>query len=681
MTTAKNTISFQVISFAGLRADSLGGYFMGMGLLSALTQKWPGIRGCWRNGCFSIVAKDLSRDVIQGYLLEEWQPPEYKLWWSDKQKADTKAKSDQNLWQARSWEEARRVIHLDAHIIGVGRNQFNPIFGTGGNIGKRNIAKVVQEASNLIRPPASASKKKSVKGSSVNSVSDWLKYTLWYEGEPELPELSSTGTWFVFANKTFNSGQDWHQEGRLSPWSLLLALEGALLLVGGVNRRWSAVARPYAVFPFITDRLSPKTQGEVGLSKAEFWAPLWSYPATLAEVRALFERGLARIGERTAKAPHEFALAARAAGADVGVFEFARFVLRQTTSAQTYEAIPQEHIVVSPIETSEAELMQPLLLWLDRLPYEPSDSKQSGKFKGLRGPIEDTIIHVAQQSDKSEHWQQLLLLLSETQSRIDTNRDWRKRCNAIPYLKEAWFEKAWPEPPTEICVARAIASIGAGTEMPLLVNIFGVELKNGKPFFSDKRPQRAIWHHGDVVQMLAAVLQRRLIDTEPTEDLPLKAPYFCDANIIGGLLAGALDWELIGRWIPPLSLIHWSWSPHKPQATAPVGSANGLYLVSALYRPFFHPYPIKLDNKELFPNHLRPKALIARHLLNLIRQGEWFEAAKLVESRYQAAKTPIVTPPTELVGSELVAASLLIPVSSKDVVAGIKRWVQTHKSF
>ena len=39
-----------------------------------------------------------------------------------------------------------KVRLLDCHLVGSGRNQFNTVFGTGGNIGKRNLAKVYGDA-------------------------------------------------------------------------------------------------------------------------------------------------------------------------------------------------------------------------------------------------------------------------------------------------------------------------------------------------------------------------------------------------------------------------------------------------------------------------------------------------------------------------------------------------------
>ena len=96
-------------------------------------------------------------------------------------------------------------------------------------------------------------------------------------------------------------------------------MEGALLVRGASSRRLGHRTRPYAVFPFISQSLQPETESEVGQKAAgEFWAPLWDNPATFGEVRALFQRGLARLGGRAAIAPHEFAVAALARGTDAG---------------------------------------------------------------------------------------------------------------------------------------------------------------------------------------------------------------------------------------------------------------------------------------------------------------------------------------------------------------------------
>jgi CRISPR-associated protein Csx17 len=659
----------RAISFAGIRPDSLGNYLVGLGLLSVLARHWPSIRGSWHNGCFAIMENAVEQSQIEECLLC-WTPDPYEHWWTPHQKADAKAKSDQNIWRARSLETIAKVRLLDSHIVGVERNQFNRVLGRGGNIGRRNLAKAFTDAKALVSK------------SDKTKTTGWLHATLYSEFDCPLPELNSAGTWFVYANKTFNSGQSWYREGQISPWSFLLALEGALLLVGGVARRLSANARRYAVFPFISDGASPISESEVGLAKAEFWAPLWQHPATLAEVRTLLERGLARVGQRAAKVPHEFAIAARAAGVDAGVSDFVRFILRQTTSSRVYEAIPGERIKVSSSHSIEAQLIEPLMHgWLDRLPFEPRDSKQKGQFKGLRGPAEDAIIRIAERPNDAERWQRLLLVLADVQERIDHNKELRKRCRALPWLDPAWFRKAWPASSSEIQVACAIASIGAGTDVPILCNIYGVELNKGTPtFLGEQRPQRVVWHNGDVVRLLVDILERRLVDTDATAALPLTAHSFCRSDQVSAFLDGALDVDEIKRWIPPLALIDWSkWQPslHPVQQSEPYARYDGSYLLHALFRPLFYPDMLQIDGNELFPAHLRPRPVIVRRLLNLIRQGEGEEAIQLARSRYLAAGYATVFPPCHLRADyERLAASLLIPMRRSAIVTGLSRWLQ-----
>ena len=665
--------ALNVLPFSGIRPDSLGNYLVSLGLLAAVSQQWPAIRGCWRNGNFSLVGDRIERASVESYLLNEWNPTAYERWWAEVQKKDTKAKTDRGLWSTRSQAETAKVRLLDAHIVGSGRNQFNPVLGTGGNVGKRDLAKAYEDARALLSKAKEEQK------------TAWLASTLDAGCSSELPGLNNAGTWFVYANKTFNSGQDWYREGEISPWSFLLALEGAILLVGGIGRRLSAKARPYAVFPFITEAPAPASEGEIGLAKAEFWAPLWEYPATLSEIRALLERGLARIGQRVAKAPHEFAVAALAAGVDAGVATFARFVLRHTTSNQVYEAIPKEQVRVSEVQSQESKLIEPLLSWMDRLPFEPSDSKQRGKFKGLRGPIEQAIVGVAAQPNDPEQWQRLLLLLADAQGRIDRNKALRGKCRALPFLDQAWFEKCWPASPPEILAARAMASIGAGTDMPIIVNIYGVEPdKRGNSVFSgEQRPQRVVWHNGQPLRVLADVLERRLVDTDAASPLPFAAARVCAAETFAAFVSRALDYDLIPRWVPPLSLIKWErWQangqPTKDQAAQ--SSPNGTSLLHSLFRPLFYPSQLRIRNEKLFPDHLAPRAVTARRLLNLIRQESWDEAIQLARGRYLAAGRATVSPPSDIrVDGELLAAALLVPLPENVIAAGLRRWLQPNK--
>ncbi len=685
--------TLRAFPFDGINTDSLGHYLAGLGLLAATSQLWPAIRACWRHGRFLLLSDQVADAAeIKKYLLTEWKPTAYERWWSTAQKVDTKAKSSFNLWKGRNDRSLDEVKLLDAHVVGMGRNCFNPVLGTGGNVGKRDLAKAWKDSVKLLSKPER---------------SGWLDAALMGKADCGMPDLASGGTWFVFANKTFNSGQSWYREGQLSPWSFLLSMEGAFLLVGGVNRRLGSRSRPYAVFPFVSEPSQPETDGEIGLARAEFWAPLWKNPATLGEVETLLQRGMARLGGRAAKAPNEFAVAALAAGVDAGVTEFARYELRQTTSSQVFEAIPREHIKSETEATGStqgssravaAKLLRTLLEsgWLDRLPYEPRDSKQKGKFVGLRGPVEAAIVRIGERPDDATRWQELLLKLANAQYRIDRNKSHRERCAPLRPLDPDWFNLAWKPSeviPAEIEMARAIASIGwpidAKTgDLPLLANVFGIEITAKRVCFPKARTAQAVWGTGTSQQLLLDVAHRRLIDADNATSKPFAAACFCSAAAVHRLLRddGSIDLGEVIRWIPALSLIDWSRPPRIESTREPDVELDGTILLQALARPLFHGRKLVVRNDEtrqpepLFPQKLEPTAGLLRRVFNILRFNSLDEAIQVLRDRYLAAGRDIVMPPLGFAANgELVAASLLIPISDQAVVSGFRRWLQPSK--
>lgn len=690
--------TLRAFPFDGINTDSMGHYLAGLGLLAATSQHWPTIRACWRHGRFMLLSDQITDvSAIKQFLLGEWKPTTYERWWSAAQKADTKAKSSVKLWKERNDRNPNEVKLLDAHVVGLGRNCFNPVLGTGGNVGKRDLGKAWKDSVNLLKKPER---------------SGWLDATLTGHSECGMPDLSSGGTWFVFANKTFNSGQSWYREGQLSPWSFLLSMEGAFLLIGGVNRRLGSRSRPYAVFPFVSDPSQPETDGEIGLARAEFWAPLWKNPATLGEVETLLQRGLARIGGRAAQAPHEFTVAALAAGVDAGVTEFARYELRQTTSSQVFEAIPRDHVKAEPeaagvASNSNRAIASKLLLaliesgWLDRLPRV---TKQKRTHVGLRGRIEKAIISIGTDPSDSVRWRQLMLELADAQVSIDRNKTLREHCTALRPLDRAWFDLAWPESddiPAEIEMARAIASIGwpcdtKADDVPMLANVFGVEVianrRNIGVRFPKARTAQAVWGNGAPLQLLLDIAHRRLIDADQPTSKPFAAACFCSANTVYRLLRsdGSIDLEEVAGWVPALSLIDWSGSPPvKMTLTSSTESSiefDGTIALQALARPLFHGRKLEIRNdatrksEPLFPQKLEPTAGLLRRVFNLLRFNSLDEAIQVLRDRYLAAGRDIVKPPPGFeANGELVAASLLIPISDQAVVKGFRRWLQPSK--
>ena len=644
---------------------------MGLGLLKAAANRWASTRGFWKDGVFYLAAEFTSSE-FRDYLLNEWQPQPYEKWWLKAQKQD---KTGCAIQMERGCRTVAEVRVADTAIAVTSKIIFNPLFGTNRKNQKRDLEKAWAEAKALTRLPLS---------------SDWLGATLFGVVDVNLPDFTKAGTWFVYNNKAYNSGFCWYREGNLSPWSFMLAMEGALLLTGGTGRRLSARAYAYALFPFVSQPLQPEFQTEIEYGEGEFWAPLWTQPATLQEVRYLFIRGLAKIGGRPASAPHEFAVAALRAGTDAGVAQFIRFEIRQTTSSKVYEAIPRGNFQIMEgairentrhCSTAIMEVLGPR--WFDRLPPEPFSKRSKKKFTGLRGPIERLILAVGQAPENAEAWQALLCRLAESQNSIDHNMNLRKACRALPRLSVDWVRYAFPDSGCrEIRIATALASLGAESDYPTACNIFGVEILGKKiDFARPGRPRRAVWHTGDPVVSLLDVTERRLIDSGEGKLTAFYAPQRLTAAEINFFLSDrACDLAEIQKWLPPLALIGWSekdrWQNAPNQSELP----DPITLLWAFFKPFFHSGKLEMGTRSFFLGDAGPKPAFARHLFSLLQSGSVGEAISFAQAGWRAQGHAVIIPPVPgTIDSPRLAAALALPISSHHLANLAGRWLEPSK--
>lgn len=639
--------TLRCVSFPGIMADTLGGYLAGLGLLRAATLKWPGVRGCWRNQMFLLCAAEITAPDITEFFRTEWQPTPYRRWW----------KGQKALGPARAKATLADVALLDSHIVSRGgeRNIYNPVFGTGGNVGKRDFAKVCEICGKL-RNQAGAE--------------DWLDATLWNRTDVALPDLPSTGTWFVQANKTFNSGSDVAREGQLSPWSWMLAFEGALCLAGGVNRLLSATARPYGAFPFVTEPPAPEHSGELGTVRAEFWAPDWDSPASLIEVVSLFRRGLARLGSRAARTPADFAIATLTAGAQAGVQGFHRFSLRQTTSSNTFEAVKETSVLPAQDRGATRELIR-VADWLDKLPKDQVSS-QTRRFAGFQGPVEKTLLQLGQTPNDPEPWRRLLHTVAETQLRLDRTRGLRENKGVLggpKYgLRQSVFYKAWPTPGPAEQIAASIATASSGL-YSVFHNVYGVD--PGSARFGKERTASAVWHSGKPVDVLCEILARRLVDTGRWADEGREGTPSHSGPTPRHLLQQLLDQDSLAAKVvgllPVTTLIRWSKPLVQVTADKCIEAPSPEYRLQALFRPLLFSASLELGNKYS-ENQLRPNSARARALISALRGNSWRTALDLARQSYSAVAVEIVRPPSSLAADGTkIAASLLIPISRRAV--------------
>ncbi|HEY9473968.1 MAG TPA: type I-U CRISPR-associated protein Csx17 [Mycobacteriales bacterium] len=423
----------------GCTPAPLGSYLKALGVLRLVAEQVDrAAHGWWRDDRFAL-ATTLDEDALVDFFLDEYQPsPVVSPWNSDggfsrsgKRLSETvlatiAASTGDRLthyretiaaaWRAvddprwESWDKRTRVQAcrnrlpdealdwLDtAVVLTDGDPVFPPILGTGGNLGRLELSSnYMQRLIDVLgiaakRPPSRAQRRA------------WLEQALFGRGRPKL----------VGGNVgQYNPGQAIH--GTVNPWDFVLLVEGALLFASGVARAAGSDGRSVAAMSF-TVRSAPVGHGTAAVgesAKGEIWAPLWSHPTGLGQIRRLFREGRLRLGRDDARTGLDAARAAASLGVDRGVDSFARHVLVERFG-QSIFAVPAGRLEVT--ERAEVSTLGMLDAWLRRvraagqLPahaasalraveqaeYDVAAAGGSGRLLAVLGAIADLHVAVA----------------------------------------------------------------------------------------------------------------------------------------------------------------------------------------------------------------------------------------------------------------------------------------------
>jgi CRISPR-associated protein Csx17 len=229
-------------------------------------------------------------------------------------------------------------------------------------------------------------------------------------------------------------------------------------------------------------------------------------------------------------------------------------------------------------------------------------------------------------------------------------------------------------------LARAIASIGAGSGYPVMLNLFGIELDRRRKlsFTKGDRPPRVVWNDGEPLRVFGQLLSRRLLDSEAGEPLPLGGTCLASIAAVARLLNGDdLNLDQMAEWVLALSLIDWKTT--RPKVCHDDLPFAGDLLLLGLFRPIFHEKPHRLF--DWLPK--QPKPALVRRILNLIQFGNLEEAIQAAKSYYQAAGRSVVNMSSGCTfDGDLpmrLTAALLVPQRNEDVRRGLSRWLVPEK--
>jgi CRISPR-associated protein Csx17 len=508
----------------------------------------------------------------------------------------------------------------------------------------------------------------------------------------------NAGCWFGAANKAFNSGTAKpFREGQVSPWAMALACEAFGLFQGSPSRRLGSARRTTGAFPFVTTGAAPTAAGEAGKNLGELWLPIWEQPMSLPEVIALFQRGRAEVNGRGATTPPAFAAAILQRGIDTGIREFRRFLLLRTTSENTFESRLASVISVSgKAELATSDALTRMLEFRERL----APDKKKGKrwiYTGLRGPVDEALVAFAEAPTRPENARNAVDAMVGALRKADRNRRHRAQTPSIQFqqLPGAWARSLLAEDGSDACgearIGLALATLFAGRNFgkakkmsvaQLLPYWLGVQQRGIYCSIPEAVPFRRVWGAGGLSANLVAILQRRLIEQEPSAEPPFGAWYSISLGDIETWLSGATHNAEIERWMMRFSLFDW-----EKESVAAVSARlshtgspdvlSGNLVLFALFKPLFQKWLLT----ALFPEGSKREVAKTGPLPGIAAQlarGNLTAAVQLARTAYRAAGIePAKLPSPEFTceDPQRLLAALLIPTQRRGVTDDFTRTI------
>ena len=666
----------------GLNLDSLGNYLAALGLLCLAKRKWPTVRGCWKDECFVLIGGPATLDALESFLQEiaetkQWST--YEKAWEASQKADTKAQSatNTNLWRSRNANEAELSMS-QAHIATGNKLNFNPIFGTGGNAGKRDFAKGWDRAVAFAHKPP--------RGTSRADLNADLRAFL--TGQPcHCLSDFNAACWFSAANKVFNSGTAKpFREGQLTPWAMLFACEAFSLFRGSASRRLGSGRKAFGAFPFIVAGAAPESAGECGRNVGEAWLPVWERPMAVQEVEAVFSRGRAEVNGKGAVTAAAFAAAIIQRGVDAGLSEFRRFSLLRTTSENTFESRLTRVIPLQGTRNpARAEAAAVAFGLRDSLPPDYKKGK-TWIYAGLRCPIDRALTEYAASETATDAVAVVDGMITALE-KADRNRNHRERGIRFSRLPGSWLPDLCQDGlSAEARLGLAIASVkGSKTVGTVLPYWLGVTPTLKGWLMPENCPFHRVWAPTTLQQNLIAVVRRRFVDVKEADARP---PFsgFLSAPLadIAQWIHEELDGREIERWMKRFSLFSFdaaalAFSRKLLREAKNSFNPSADIFVFALLKPLFEP--------ELFEEWMRdtpgskpPRCAGISRMAALLSRNDLSAAVKLARETWHASGVRLIETPIAYDSvndadiCQRLLGAMLMPVWPNDLLPIFRRW-------
>jgi len=569
-------------------------YLKGLGVLRLVAeQKDPAARAAWRDDSFVLLSA-LDADALLAFFLGEYQPTPLVAPWnggSGFYPGDRTARAAMETIErdesgrfapyGRAIESGRRIVTemgltskpdvarkqemlrrcrarlpedavrwLDATVVLAGNDpRFPPLLGTGGNDGRLEFASnFMQHLVTLLMD------RKTPEGR--------LRAALF--GEPYPASVgASPGQFLPGGVEAPNAGEGFRAATGVNPWDFVLAVEGALVLTPSVARRFGSgydtAGRTLAAFPFtVSSTPSGHPSAADEGSRGEVWLPLWSRPATAAEIRHLFSEGRAQWRRRQASRAVDFARAAVSLGVDRGIREFRRFGLQQR-SGNAYLATPLGRVRV--VHRPEADMLAEADPWLDRLRRRAARNESPERLREAVRRVDGAILEYCARGGRSRLLDVLVALAKAERDLARGAAGPRSFTNPLSGLSHRWVE-ACDDESWEFELAAALASIGGdpqGQPGPFRCHLEPVTRMGGR-FVWGEQSRSVVWSGRDAIRDMGDLLERRLVEAEMAgiDVPPLAGRVHASLDAVAGFLDGRVDLGRLAELVWALAVVDWN---------------------------------------------------------------------------------------------------------------------------
>jgi len=369
-----------------------------------------------------------------------------------------------------------------------------------------------------------------------------------------------------------NASNGYSAESHVNSWDFVLTLEGAVAFAGTATRRLQSIFKSHASFPFAV-RVVGAGWGGIDVTdendaRSEFWAPLWSRPATFREVRSLLAEGRAVLNGRTARDGLQFARAATSLGVSRGLSEFQRYAFLKR-AGDAYRATPLGRFNAPARPRTDLDLIADLDVgdWLENTRRHATGVTSPAHAKSAMRRLQDSLFQMTEAHRRGEGTRNALIALGGFVRWMTTNPKARA-LRLPPVLHHRWIHVADDGSP-EFRIAAALAGLGvAGLRangskpsadreaadatgvraLPMVSHFVPIDEDR---YACDRQPvwstststPNVVWGTGNLVSNMIAVVERRLVEAtmRGLSDKPFAGKSHARLSDVAAFLSGDFD--------------------------------------------------------------------------------------------------------------------------------------------